>query len=305
MANGVRVFDVDARQVMHLTRPRVTDDGSEARGPENRTSAAATDEEVRLPPYDRLERRLLFIRALRVHPVEPGRAILVGRFGKHQRLWFAEARIGAPDSETGAAAVKVFHTCTEIQADRVGPDDNPHQIFGVYWLTELQGMQWSRRLLLVGRTPTNVRWDVGRRPLMIDVDSLQVGVFPARFPPHTLSYFPRYSHDGRFLYVAGHRLNIYTHNPHDPADWQLTTHLDGGERKSKLRQILLDHEGHIYLPGTQWWRIQRSTWKLEALTPDPLPARMQFDRYAVSAHRGVIAWNRGGPLYRVTVAERE
>jgi len=313
MANGVRVYDTSARQVVYFQRPQTTSDEAENQPPERsggdqipeghagsvRDNAGTA--RVDLPPYERIGKlQKTTSPPLRLHPVGPGRAILVGRYGQLNRLWFAQAQVG--DSGKGkAASIDVFHTCTKVRSDPDTPDDDPEQIFLPCWMTELQEPESGRRLLIVGRMQQHGDIRTGRRPLAVDLETLKASVFPSRFP--SMNFSPRCSFDGKILHVERSGVYIFTPDADSSTDWQHTRTATAYDLTSRPGQFVIDQAGFLYITGTQWLRIDRATWEVEELTTDPLPKWMQFKRYGLSAHHGLVAWDSGKPLHRVTIAE--
>jgi len=53
----------------------------------------------------------------------------------------------------------------------------------------------------------------------------------------------------------------------------------------------------LYVPGAVWHRIDASEFKCERLNGMPLPSEQRFQRYAVSAHYGLVAWCKQGDNY--------
>jgi len=315
MASGVRVFDTDARQVVFFRRPQTagdeTDDPQPERSNQGRTAVARAGK-VRhdagiagpdLPPYERI-RKLHTTSAipLRLHPIGPGRVILVGRYGKLNRLWFAQAQVGDP-GKGELASVDVFHTCAKVRSDPDAPDDDPEQIFLACWMTEWQKPKSGRRSLIVGRMQQHGDRRLGRRPLAIDLETLKASVFPFRFP--SANFITRHSFDGRILHVERSRVNIFTPNADNSNDWDHTALSTAYDLKSRPGQQVINYDSSLYVTGTHWLRIDRATWKVEKLTTEPLPEWMQFKRYGLSAHHGLVAWNLGKPLHQAKIAQSD
>lgn len=310
MASGVRVFDTDARQVVFFRRPQIANDDIDDPRPkpssQEPSAAAPAGEPCRddspvgpdLPPYERIHKlHETSALPLRLRPIGPGRAIFVGRYGKLNRLWFAQVQVGDP------AKVDVFHTCTKVRPDPEAPDDDPEQIFLPCWMTEWQEPRSGRRLLIVGRMQQHGDRRLGRRPLAVDLETLEASVFLFRFPAANL--LTRYSFDSRILHIEGSRANVFTPNPEDPNDWDHAAIAAPYDYKTRPGQQVIDHEGALYVTGTHWLRIDRATWEADKLTTQPLPDWMQFMRYGLSAHHGLVAWNLGKPLHRVTIVTED
>jgi len=145
---------------------------------------------------------------------------------------------------------------------------------------------------------------LGRRPLIIDVESFGVSVHPARFPAGGTS--SHYSFDGRILEIERSGVRIFTPG-RDPAEWNTERVSFGDYRKVRVGRadpVLIERDGLIYLPGTQWWRIDRATWKPEKLTEDALPESWQFRCFGLSSRYGLLAWNPLRTLHQVTIGEK-
>jgi len=71
-------------------------------------------------------------------------------------------------------------------------------------------------------------------------------------------------------------------------------------REGSYRTAFL-YDGAIYNPGAHWWRIDADDFTATCINDRPLAARHRFEFYGVSAHHGVVAWNRGDQLYRVSL----
>ncbi len=310
MASGVRVFDTDARQVVFFRRPQTAGDETNDPQPERssqgpttvapagkgRQAAGITGPE--LPPYERIHKlHKTSALPLRLQPLGPGRAILVGRYGKLNRLWFAQVQVGDP------AKVDVFHTCTKVRSDPEAPDDDPEQIFLPCWMTEWQEPDSGRRSLIVGRMQQHGDRRLGRQPLAVDLETLEASVFSFRFP--AANFLTRYSFDSRILHIEGSRVNVLTPNAKDPNDWDHTAIATPYDHKSRPGQQVIDHDGSLYVTGTHWLRIDRATWETDNLTTQPLPEWTQFQHYGLSAHHGLVAWNLAKPLHRVTIVAND
>ncbi|HLQ47169.1 MAG TPA: hypothetical protein VK137_20665, partial [Planctomycetaceae bacterium] len=56
---------------------------------------------------------------------------------------------------------------------------------------------------------------------------------------------------------------------------------------------------HLENPGPLWRRVFPAENRLEQITPELITPRYRFQKYSVSAHFGVVAWNSGDIVYRV------
>jgi hypothetical protein len=243
-----------------------------------------------------------------LYPTAPGQCIAIGTFGNvmvgtaagDKRVWFA--LISAKRDERAAMSfdVRTFHTATRVSKS-IEASDDVHHAFNLAWLTEC--CVDNRRLLLVGRQVTGAKqFTTGRRPLAIDLDTLEVSLFPACFHTPGLNWNPRYSVNGGML--LAHHVGIDWFSPHDakPGHWIRTPLIDyKRQQEPELRPQLLEHDGAVYNPGAHWHRIHTNTWQVEKLTDVPVPLRYRFEHYGVSAHYGLLAWNTGDVLYRVRI----
>ncbi len=77
---------------------------------------------AQIPPYDRiplpLSGRGLSLessrRPLRLHPLEPAKCLVIGRFGQNRRLWFAAISLDTRGPEKPSCRIHVFHSATKI-----------------------------------------------------------------------------------------------------------------------------------------------------------------------------------------------
>ncbi len=198
-------------------------------------------------------------------------------------------------------------------------DGDPAEIFEPTWICEFRGGKPAeKRLILVGRLEEVSQIRSGRRPLAIDPESLEVSVFPLRVDRRGSSgNYSRYSFDGRFLSASlmGY-IDLYSPAPdsQNGDNWirtelvkpaNVTEPRKPGTEVEHLRPQVLETEDVLYLPGIQWYGIDRRSWQAERLTTKPLALPWRFEHYSVSAHYGLVAWNRGDQLYRVKIGNSE
>jgi hypothetical protein len=306
--SGLLAFTLDGRQVGTLFPEDV---GSKTARP------AGTPQ---LPPFGitMTQRQMAISAGARMrsvgptglHPIAPGRCLVLGMYQPKQRLWLAAVSAETNSAEKSEFQVQVIHEATtDAQRVPVGDDDNTAESFRPIWMTEIQtSAQPARRVLLVGRpvffTTTQLR--TGRRPLAVDLDSLEVSVFPGRFGPSEQSGEPRYFGFGRMSFARGHSLNLLS-PPNDPSalDWSLKElvpffpPLDQRVWWRIPSRTFVANGDHWENPGPLWRRVFPAEGRLEQLTPEPIALRHRFRHYSLSAHYGLVAWNNGDIAYRV------
>lgn len=246
---------------------------------------------------------------LDLHPIQPGKCIAIGSFGNSsigtsagdKRVWFAEVSAREDDRGQVRFDVNVFHAATKASDDRSRTtDDDPKDAFDMAWLTEcIAAGQPHRRLLLVGRQTTD---EAGRFPLAIDLESLGVSVFPAKFPSSGYNWLDRYG-VGKHVVVPGYGgMDLFSPPSQASSQWTRTPLIAlAPEKQPSLRPQLVPYQGALYNPGAEWRRIDTTTWQVQKLTDLPLPLRHRYEHYSASAHYGLVAWNTRDRLYRVLI----
>lgn len=270
-----------------------------------------------LPAYEPVEwprevrglRLRLFSAPLQLYPIEPGKCLVLGKYGQHKRVWLATAARGPGEGTFGVTVVQTFTKVPDSQAPRRDADDDLAEIFEPGGLLEypLANADDPRRLL-IGR-----RWgdlQKGRRPLAVDLDSLAVSIFPVRLPPsfNEPFWWQWLAVDGR-VFVSGSRgIDVFSPPTDESATvWtakSVVTYPAGTSQAGPLGAppaALLPQRAAIYAAGAHWFRIDRQQLSSEQFTQLPLPNRLCFEHYAASAQYGLLAWNRGDPLYRVAI----
>lgn len=125
-----------------------------------------------------------------LHAFAPGKAIMgCQRWDdthQHERgCWFAFIEVKDEGPGKVRLQSRVIHEATQLSLEATGDTvDDPRQGFGIDWLSEFSFAETEgKRLLFVGRRFLHGTFS-GRptRPLMIDLETLEVGVFPHAFP---------------------------------------------------------------------------------------------------------------------------
>ncbi len=227
-------------------------------------------------------------RELLLHPLGEGKVCAVGSFGEHERAWLA---IVQADGKT--AAVNVFHQATEIKAASESGliGNNPKLVFRPTWIHDYD---WGSGpgYLLIGRRN---KYGTARFPIIVEVRNFSVWVHLrdlADTTSHTEDSFD--SDHGRLLIASEHGVKCLDREGRNEEICHPT---------EKLAGCLLRHDGSIYVPGEQWFRIDPKDCRPEAVSV-VLDKKKVFDNYAVSAHHGLIGWNVDGPLHKITVIDK-
>jgi hypothetical protein len=234
-----------------------------------------------------------FAGALVVHPVSPGKAVVIGSL--EQRTWVA--RVSRQKDLRFEFTLLHEATKSPVRANEPG-DDSPEDLYSPVGWGELRP-PWSpgKRLLLVGRS-----WNPAR-PLAVDLSTFQVSLFPARWP-FTMAKHTRFVDDGSAVGASTPGIvRIFLPDPKADA-WKSTSLLqhDYGfpADLSPSASQLHAHEGMLYQPGIEWARVDPRTWKAERVRNTAMPYEDPFDWYAVSAHHGLVGWNWQWQLTNLT-----
>lgn len=156
VGNSLRVFDAECRPIGQL------------------------DPSEELPEYD----------SKWLHAFAPGKAIMACQrwddTHQHERgCWFAFIEVKDEGPGKGRLQARVIHEATQLSLEATGDTvDDPRQGFGIDWVSEFSFAETEgKRLLFVGRRflhGTHPKRPA--RPLAIDLETLEVGVFPHAFP---------------------------------------------------------------------------------------------------------------------------
>ena len=264
-----------------------------------------------LPPYNKVlidrhkaQEYYPHYYALLLHPIEPGKCIAIGTTGKYGRVWFAALSHTQDASKRASYSAKVFFTATKLALRRVDPaDTNLEIIFRKAWIMEYSSPKEPlRRLLLVGRRGRSGDYE-GRRPLAIDLKTLDVSVFPGKLPSSArleqggrefCCVRGRILFSGKVSHKSGRPVGIRLFSPPDDektGDWTSTLLVEMNQRGLLMTRRLFPHEGMVYHPGHQWYRVDQQNLQCERLTKGPLSRYHWYTNYGVSAHYGLVAWN--------------
>ena len=273
---------------------------------------ASIHTEQGLPPYDvvkmwSVHKGTLYRHPLLLHAISPGRCLAMGRFGQEGRVWIAtlsdsrlagDASVDARDSSDAMARrpqydVKVIHKATKLSSD--GTDD-AEEIFDPVWISEYSPPgDPARRTLLVGRGQRPGERQ-GRRPLVIDLDTLEVRVHPGRLPAYgDTAMLPI-----RDLLASAVITGIDIFRPGSDGEWASKSIFSTDTNHPILPQ-LIRVDDTLFNPGRHWRRANLE--EVELLNETLLPHRHAYQRFGLSAHYGLVAWNMGDRLQRVLIDE--
>ena len=236
-------------------------------------------------------------------PLQPGRVMASGSINQSRRGWLATIEL-----RDGKLRVNVFHEAIKVRA--ADPENakqlnlDPTVSFMPEWITEHRD-QTGKRWVFVGR-------DHNPQPLVVDVDSLAVSVYPAG--PFERECFPRNdsglgafrSRDG-LLYVAGSNRDFrsYRFDPESRRLFKAADRSDSQWHYGTTAGCLAEYGGKLYYVGSQRWlrcAFDGGDEKVLIASPRSLPRYGSGDSWRVSVSNlaGLVAWS-GGQLYQVIV----
>lgn len=306
--SGVRIFNLDGDGLGHFVLT-----------PEEADSTVAGSD--RLPPVEKFTKHetrgfqagMNSNLPLWIHPLEPGRCFVAGRFGKDRRRWFGVIE-RQPLTEDRSWKFTRWHQLTKPKS-ATGSDDELDVIFSPTYLARFSEPDDSRRWLLIGRDN-----QASNRPLGFDIKTGQVMLFPKSLsiPRTALCEVALAVGDNRIFVGEENSVRWDCRDTSDVPSLHKLSSAAGSEQPShdviRQRRLwshpyqLLSVGEWLYQPGTNWRRINTRTWDVEELTPSRVSMRYEFENYGVSAHYGLVAWNHGDSLCRVHVdwpAEKE
>jgi hypothetical protein len=283
------------------------------------TRIAHLDANAGLPPYTALidcKRRSMpsdsrfshprSLQPLALHPIEPGKCLAIGSFGRgsvssgasQKRTWLAAIHKNYDAEPENSFAIDVFHTITELPgAQSDSNNTSPRQLFDLASLTEYSAPGKHDRLLLLGSRASSLTLSA---PLAVNLNSLDVFVFPARIPATFQASVAKPSNDGCIVRVQTAGINLLKPGAERTEDWtREPLDIRASDDPDLLRVELLEFENGIFNPGSKWRRIDRTTSELQVLTRTPVPLRYRFQYYSVSAQWGLVGWNLGDRLFQI------
>jgi len=233
-----------------------------------------------LPPCDQ---------ALKLHPLGSNKAIAIGSFGPHQRLW-----CGVVDINGDKPRVTLFHEATRVRTAEDPEYTGPDLATSFAWLHAHQWAQDGPKVLLIGRR--------AGAPLEIDLSTLNVTLSKATVF-RSAGYWGMYSHDGYLVEVLNHSPVLVAPPGETFADGKNYRHL-GTIYGSVWNSPVLYWRDRLYVPGYPWFRIKLGTWDTERLDCQSLRINSIVAKWGVSAHYGIVAWGvSDNPWYRAVIAD--
>ena len=248
-----------------------------------------------------------------LHPVEPGKCLLVAQINPSGRTFMAMASEGSP-RDGSAYHLQVFHTARKIFDD--SNVDDLDRLFAATGVIEpVGGSQRGSRVVLVTRSA------MGRscKPLAVDLSTLKVSVHGATLPPASF----RCAVGSRIFSNFNGQVTVVSPAQDARQPWTARKLNEPNPLESPLLtpdsyRSPLVHGRFVYVPGRFWHRVDPRTLEYELLTKQPLPAERCYESYAISAHYGLIAWSGDlsegrtpfgmkpsvparGPVYRVHI----
>ena len=242
-----------------------------------------------LPPCDR---------ALLLHPMGQDRAIAIGSFGPHRRLWCGIVEIGADGPK-----VNLFHQATRVKTpEDLKGDEQPDWASVPEWVHEHQWSKDGPKVLLVGRS--SLPGVADPHPLEIDLSTLKVITSKATVFRYTGSA-GMYSHDGYLVQTLNHYPVLVAPPGRVFENGENFRYLGKIEGSGGSPHAVLFWKGRLYVPGWPWFRIKPGTWETERLACERLGLGHIW-KQAVSAHYGMVVWGTSdNPWYRVIVADAD
>lgn len=239
-------------------------------------------------------------RTLWLHAVEPGRCIVVGVYGQDGRSWIVDLALEATGAKRSlvekSPAVQPFHMARK--SDRGPAASDPEEVFAVKWSQTLNHN--GKRIVLLGRSNRSGSTSIQRAPLAIDLESLDVSVFPWPTTKPGTQPNPIFLNDSQILYQTFRGAQRYDL---ENGEWKASPELRFPTTRPSVRSALLKLNQRIYFSGFSWAEVDFEHSAIRLLNENSLPRHWQFEHYADSAHMGPVAWNRGDRFFRIVFGE--
>ncbi len=265
----------------------------------------------------------------RIHALGPGRVIATGvikperdklKNGYVPRRWFSEIKIEKDAAGKSRWQIRQFHFANKTFARGTGKrvDEVKLGFDKIIWMHDFPDPHNPDRKIVVVSRYDRALLENNRilmRPLQIDPETLQVGIYTDPIPMSLAGAYPM--QDGVFLLPiparyswGGLRPGYYLFSPSDPKpdewfdrfgnSWEETDRRTGSETR-KRRPKEIEHEGHIYGcqvfgGGDQWYRVDRETATIDWLTSNKVREEdhpLRKDRFASSVYYGLVSWGSG------------
>lgn len=303
--SGLRVLDLNGKLLGHL--PARSSKGDSPAGD------VLVADATQLPPFDSKLSPLHYEAApgsasrsaasLKILPFGAGRCLVAGNYGPLKRLWIAVVTL----EPAGSWNVQIIQQGTKVaQLGDLTQFQNTDIASEAIWLTLFQKPEpIPRPMVILGRRINPFR-TTEIPPLVIDLTSLKVSVLPGNFREDGVH--PVVAANGRLIQCTNHLFESLTPNFLKPeAPWNSQLFIASPNRDNSI-----EVQGRLFVAGDDvfvatfdgWARLNTRDWKFDVLAPRPLPKEQRFSYHGVSAQFGLVAWNRNGPLHRVTITER-
>jgi len=235
-----------------------------------------------------------------LHVFAPGKAIMgCQRWDdtrQHDRgCWFAFIEVKDEGPGKMRLQPRVIHEATQLSVEATGDTvDDPRQGFGIDWVSEFSFAETEgKRLLFVGRRFLHGTFSRRpTRPLTIDLETLEVGVFPHAFP-----IFGSQALDTRRFLPHGVVVIQSSHGQNMMEVWKAP---QSAAHPWKTKRVPFDmftsvvHQGLLYSRQCRS-RFDPGTLEVEEFVPQGefIPRREMFEMMGSSAHFGVVFWGDG------------
>lgn len=267
-----------------------------------------------LPPYDsgwigRSLPRPSWRARLQLHPVEPGKCLVLGAFGPSPRRWAAVVSRNTDIPEAPGRRVHVFYRAMKVsKEDAQSSDDDLDAVSDMGWTKEYPSRSSpGQRLLLVGR-------DRRQCPLAIDLGTLQVRPFVASkvlSDPQLDQHHLLVCANGNILIAEcqNNRLQVRVLRPPKVGvneSWTDTVLFEDASPPPPHRNFntaLLAYKDKVLYMGLNWYYIDPETLTHERLANVPLPSEFHETPFYPSAHYGLVTTGKNWHVSRVSIAD--
>ena len=309
--SGLRVFDLTGKLLGHLPAK-----SSKGDSPDGDVPVA---DSTQLPPFDPKPYPLhndpypnspgiatRSAASLRILPIGAGRCLVAGNYGPLHRMWIAVVTL----EPAGSWKVQIIQEGTKVaQLGDLTQFQNTDIAAEVHWITLFQKPQpIPRPLAIVGRRIASFRTDE-IPPLVIDLTSLKVSVLPGNFRENGAFWYPVVAANGRLIQNTTHLFETLEPDFLKPdAPWKSQLFVASPKRDNiiTVQGRFIADDDHLYVTTYDGWaRLNTKTWKFDLLAPRPLPKEHCFRFQGVSAHHGLVSWNRNQPLHRVRIEQNQ
>jgi hypothetical protein len=215
---------------------------------------------------------------------------------QHERgCWFAFIEVKDQGPGKGRLQPRVIHEATQLSVEATGNTvDDPSQGFGIDWVSEFSFTETEgKRLLFVGRRFLHGTFsNRPTRPLTIDLETLEVAVFPHAFP-----IFGSQGLDSRRFLPHGVVVIQSSHGQKMMEVWKAP---QSAAQPWKTKRVPFDmfasvvHQGMLYSRQCRS-RFDPRTLEVEEFVPkgEFIPWREMHELAGSSALFGMVFWGQG------------